>query len=355
MKPRAFVGRRFFQMTAMIVIGIGSLLILKKLGYLDLRPVAEAFRREGHWIGLIVLSLTGLLTLSAIRFFYLVRGLGIDAPFREVLGTNLVGQAVGQWLPGSMAMTEVLRFGVMAGLRPKGDSGRISAGPGPLGRLGLAILVDRLLGLGAMFALGGLAGFYLLIRKSLAPEHVLIVAALSAISLTLGFTALAGPFRPNRFLLRLAGRLAGDAPVPKGIFRRMAGKVLQLFRSLEELRSGGIRPSRFLLLSLVAAVLNPLTLYFASVAAGTPLPFPVILAAIPYTVAAIFLPSGIAGFGGPQLLSAGVFLLFGAEPEIVVPACLLQNTVVLAAQTVGGALGIALISSRAALRPGKRG
>ncbi len=169
MKLRAFVGRRFFQMTAMIVIGIGSLLILKKLGYLDLRPVAEAFRREGHWIGLIVLSLTGLLTLSAIRFYFLVRGLGIDAPFREVLGTNLVGQAVGQWLPGSMAMTEVLRFGVMAGLRPKGDSGRISAGPGPLGRLGLAILVDRLLGLGAMFALGGLAGFYLLIRKSARP------------------------------------------------------------------------------------------------------------------------------------------------------------------------------------------
>ncbi len=58
---------------------------------------------------------------------------------------------------------------------------------------------------------------------------------------------------------------------------------------------------------------------------------------------------------GRSCLAAGVFLLFGAEPEIVVPACLLQNTVVLAAQTVGGALGIALISSRAALRPGKRG
>lgn len=364
MSPRSSAARRILRYAAMVIIGLGSLLILKKLGYLDLDAVAAGFRREGYGIGLVVFCLAALLLLSAIRMFYLVRALSLRVSFREILAANLVGQAIGQWLPGSLALTEIFRFGLLAKLRSKGSDAQ--TGTGPIGRLGVAILVDRLLGLGAMFAVGGLAGlgiFFVQFRN--VPGHGLSIGLLSAFSFILGLAALAAPFRPNRRLKNVALRKSGwdsgrvDEPgrppaVTRSLVRRAAGKIVHVLEAVEQLRSGRNKPAVPLLLSLAAAMLNPLTLYFASRAAGSPLPFPVILAAIPFTVAAIFLPTGIAGYGGPQLLAAGVFALFGAEPATVVTACLLQNTIVLAGQTVGGAVGIALLSGRSPLRPGKR-
>jgi uncharacterized membrane protein YbhN (UPF0104 family) len=355
MISRPGLRKGFLRLVAMAVFGCGSLWIMKKLGLLDLRPILEAFRREWLWIGLVILSLLGLLIFSAIRFFLLVRVFEVAAPFRNVLAANLVGQAVGQWLPGSMAVTEVLRFGVMAGLVSETDPNPGRSGLGPKARLGLAIFIDRLLGIGAMFAVGGLAGFSLLLRQGGGGGSFTVIFILSSISMILGVFAMATPFRSNRLWRRLATRAAGKksdqtkgetdpAPGLRGLFRRTARKGLHLFEALEETRLRGYRAAAPLFLSLSASLLNAFTLYFASLAAGRPLPFTVILAAIPLTVAAVFLPAGIAGFGGPQLLAAGVFSLFGADPKTVVAACLLQNTIVLTVQTLGGGLGGVLLT-----------
>jgi uncharacterized protein (TIRG00374 family) len=336
------------RIAVLTVVGGGSLWILKRLGILDLRPLQDAFRREWPWIGMIVLSLLGLLLISAVRFHLLTRTLGFGAPFRDVLAVNLIGQAVGQWLPGSSAMTEVFRFGLMSGW--SADAGPAADRPvsGSKGRLGLALLVDRVLGLGAMFVVGGLAGIIVLGRGGASDGFFAVVLSLSMISLALGLLALAALFRPSRFLHRLASRAAGpESPAaPKNVFRRTAWEIRRLLETAKEIRRRRDRAAGLILLSLAAAGLNSLTLYFASLAAGRPLPFPVILAAVPFTLAAIFLPSGIAGFGGPQLLAAGVFRLFGADPGTVVAACLLQNTVVLAVQTLGGGVGLVLPTQR---------
>jgi uncharacterized protein (TIRG00374 family) len=219
---------------------------------------------------------------------------------------------------------------------------------GPKGRLGLAILIDRVLGLGAMFAIGGLAGFFVLISGGASGGFTAVILALSIISLIMGLVALAAPFRPNRLLVRWAARAAGPESdsTPKKIFRRTAWEVRRLFETSKKIQTDKNRAVWLILLSVAATGLNPLTLYFASHAVGRPLPFLVILAAVPFTIAAIFLPSGLAGFGGPQLLAAGVFSLFGADPGTVVAACLLQNTVVLAVQTLGGGVGLMLPTQR---------
>jgi uncharacterized membrane protein YbhN (UPF0104 family) len=353
------------RIAIMIVVGSGSIFALKKLGYLNLAPIFDAFRRNGAWIGLALLSLAGLLGASAVRFFILIRSLGLPTAFRNVLAANLIGQAIGQWLPGSLAVTEVLRFGVMAGMTPRDDAGRIAPNSGLKGRLGLAIAVDRLLGLGAMFTVGGLAGFFLIARRSIGRGFLAAVIPLSAAMLVLGLLGLAAPFRPYPRLQRLAGRAAGTIPgatsqnesaaPPRGLFRRAAWNLFRLFETLKEFRSGDPRSPSLFILSFASALLNPLILYGAARAAGVSLSFPVILAAVPLTVAAILLPTGIAGYGGPQLLSAGVFPLFGAGPEMVVTACLLQNTIILAGQTLGGAMGLALLAGRTAGSQRKRG
>jgi len=332
------------RIAVMTIVGVVSLWVLKKLGFLDLRPLQEAFRGSWLWIGLIVLSLLGLLFVGAVRFYFLTRTLGFVAPFRDVLAVNLIGQAVGQWLPGSSAITEVLRFGMMSGWETKPGPTADPTVFGPKGRLGLAILIDRILGLGAMFAVGGLAGFFVLVRGGMGRVFFAVILALSIISLIMGLVALAAPFRPNRLLVRWAARAAGPESdtVPKNIFRRTAWEFRRLLETSKEIQTDKNRAAWLILLSAAAAGLNPLTLYFASQAVGRPLPFLVILAAVPFTIAAIFLPSGLAGFGGPQLLAAGVFSLFGADPGTVVAACLLQNTVVLAVQTLGGGVGLVL-------------
>ncbi|MCX6565183.1 MAG: lysylphosphatidylglycerol synthase transmembrane domain-containing protein [Candidatus Aminicenantes bacterium] len=356
--------RLALRIIATTVIGIGSLWILHRLGYLNLEPVGRAFHLGGLWIGLVVGSLLSLLVVGAVRFHRLTRAFGAPAPFRDVLAANLIGQAVGQWLPGSLAMTEILRFGVMAGRTEEKSPDAPTEASGPKGRLGLAILVDRLLGLGVMFAVGGLAGVFLLARNKIDGGFVIAVLFLSAISLILGLIALAAPFRPNRRLQRLAGRAAGMtpaaacgneiAPAPsQPILRRAAWEIFRLLETLKEFRARESRGTALLLLSLAAAVLNPLTLYFAAQAADFPLSFPIILAAVPLTTAAVLLPTGIAGFGGPQLLAAGVFRLLGADPGTAVAACLLQNTIVLAVQTLGGAVGWALLSKRPSFRLGR--
>jgi uncharacterized protein (TIRG00374 family) len=336
------------RIIVMTVVGGGSLWILKRLGILDLRPLQDAFRREWPWIGLIVLSLLGLLLICAVRFHFLTRILGFGAPFRDVLAVNLIGQAVGQWLPGSSAMTEVLRFGMMSGW--SADAGRAAdrAVSGFKGRLGLALLIDRVLGVGAMFVVGGLAGVIVLCRGGASDGFFAVVLSLSMISLALGLLALAALFRPSRLLHRLASRAAGpeSGTAPKNVFRRTAWEIRRLLETAKEIRTQKNRAVGLILLSLAAAGLNSLTLYFASQATGRPLPVPVILAAVPFTIIAVFLPLGIAGFGGPQLLAAGVFSLFGADPGTVVAVCLLQNTVVLAVQTLGGGAGLILPTER---------
>jgi uncharacterized membrane protein YbhN (UPF0104 family) len=363
MNPIRKPGHLALRIAAMTVIGGGSLWILHRLGYLNLEPIVTAFHGGGLWIALAAASLFGLLVISAFRFHLLIKAFGPAAPFRDVLAANLVGQAVGQWLPGSIAMTEILRFALMAGRTEEENPDVPLSGSGPKGRLGLAIILDRVLGIGVMFAIGGLAGFYLLARNEIGRGFSLTALVLSAAVLALGVIVSAAPFRPNRGLQRLAGRMAGLTPAasgnitagspPRPILRRAAWEIFRLLETLKEFRAGENRGSVLLLLSLAAAIFNPFTLYFAARAAGVPLSFPAILAAIPLTAAAVLLPTGIAGFGGPQLLAAGVFRLLGADPGAAVAACLLQNTIVLAGQTLGGAVGWALLSKRPSFRHGR--
>jgi len=362
MISRQGLRKGFLRLIAMVILGGGSLWIMKKLGLLDFQPLVEAFHQEWLWIGLSILSLLGLLASSTARLFLLVRSFGIAAPFRNVLAANLVGQAVGQLLPGSLAMTEILRFGVMAGFVSETNPVSGLSVSIPKSRLGLTIIIDRLLGIGAMFALGGLAGFFLLLHQN--SSSLPIIFFLSSASMILGFFALAAPFRPNRIWRRLATRAAGMKsdqaqaklnPVSRlrKLYQWTAMKGLYLLETLEEAKLSGNRMLATLFLSFCTALINPLTLYFASLAANRPLPFSVILASIPLTVAAVFLPAGIAGFGGPQLLAAGVFSLFGANPKTVVTACLLQNTIVLAVQTLSGGLGGVLLTEHFTSRPRK--
>lgn len=332
-----------------LVLGGGSLAVLAALDLVDLGPVGAAFRRRPFEVGLAAAGVAGVAVLGAVRYVLVARLFRLSAPKRHVLAANFISQAVGQWTSGAMAVAEVLRFGLMSGLAEDRESDGGKSGPGRLARVGLSILVDRSLGFGAAFALGGAAGLAHLLGGG-GSRRTAVLLALTAFSAAVGGLLLAGPFLGpgRRAAARLGRRFAGRTG-------RVGRAALGLVQAVE-LWPGGREegPSRTAVLGLSAATafLNPLTLYFASVAVGRPIPILVVLAAVPFTVLAVVIPAGIAGFGGPQLLAAGIFGLFGIDPAAVVAAGLLQNTVVLIAQTFLGGAGAALAFDR--LRAARR-
>lgn len=369
------------RFTALAAASAAILALLKLLGILNLRLFGEAFVRGNGAIWLVAAALLAMTAVALIRYWLILRLVSFKARAPQVVAAGLISQAVGQWAPGSMAVTELIRFGLMAGLgddaAPKaGEPGNGSGNghapdPGDAssvkGRIGLSILIDRLLGLGTMFLIGGFAAFYLYYRGGILIKYPVLLFSLAVLSLALGLVLLLAPLltktSPWRKLSRfLAVKAASRPPAAAGSahLKSCSNRISRgLHNAVELLNGAAARPNRLLvpiILSSVIPFLNAGTLFYAAQAIGHPLPLSIILVAVPFTILAVFLPLGLAGYGGPQLVAAGVFGLFNVGSETVIAACLVQNTVVLAVTTLLGGLsaGFALDRLRAVLAGRKK-
>jgi len=350
--------RAVVRLLATCFLSAGILWLLVRYGLLDLVLIKNALLHNKVWIGMSVCALGISSLLAGIRFHRLLALFSVQASFKDALISGLVSQALGQWMPGSMAVGEVLRFGLMTGLAPR----RNPVGPGlsatgVKSRIGMASLLDRFLGFGAMLSLGGLAALALLVQGGESVRASPAVPLLSTISLALGAAILTMPLLSGSVMRRLLAFFrkagveettpsAGSSLQRKGVIPR----TMRWFRMMVETlgtnttrRSWVVIP---LLISAGIAIVNPLSFYLSALAIGRPIPFPIILAAAPFTYIAVFLPLGFAGYGGQQLVVAGVFALLGVSPETVVATSLLQTTIVLAVQTFLGGAGAVLSLDR---------
>jgi uncharacterized protein (TIRG00374 family) len=347
--------RSLVQLLAMCLLSVGILWQLARCGLLDLVLIKSAFLHSKVWIGMSVCAVGTASLLAGIRFHRLLAFFSVQASFKDALISGLVSQALGQWMPGSMAVGEVLRFGLMTSLAPR----RNPVGPGlsatgVKSRIGMASLLDRFLGFGVMLSLGGLAA--LLVQggdKRASPA----VPLLSTISLALGTAILITPLLSGSVMRRLLAffqksRAEKTTPSAGSSLRRnnVIPRTMRWLRMMIETlgtsttrRSWAVIP---LLISAGIAIINPLSFYLSALAIGRPIPFLIILAAAPFTYIAVFLPLGFAGYGGQQLVVAGVFALLGVSPETVVATSLLQTTIVLAVQTFLGGAGAVLSLDR---------
>ncbi len=344
-------------------VSAAILVLLKLIGVLDLRLFRDAFIRKNPALGLIVAALLAMTAVALVRYALLLRLVGLAVPLGRVVTASLISQAVGQWAPGSLAVTEVLRFGLMAGLGVAKDADEAAGPAGLKARIALSILIDRLMGLGAMFLVGGLAALALHLRAGLLVKYPALVFALGVASFIAGLGLMAAPLLTKTSLWRKLAKFAAikaavrppvvDAPAPRE--RRSTRMWFGLSSGMDLLAGAAARPRRLfvpLALSLVIPFLNAATLSAAAQAIGRPIPLAAILVAVPFTIVAVFLPLGLAGYGGPQLAAVAVFGLFEVAPESIVAACLVQNTVVLAVTTLLGGLGagFAFDRLRAAVR-----
>lgn len=346
---------RFFIMLLLSTIILG---LLKILGLLNLKLFQGAFRSANVNFILIAVTLVVMSLLGVVKYYYILKILSISSRFVNVLSTNLISQAIGQWMPGSMAVTEVIRFGLISGSGSSlKDNHPDAATAGLKGRIGLSIFLDRFIGLGVMFILSGSVALVLLIQKNPIVKLHALLAVLAFVSCILGFLFVLALLLPRTFFLRKVSRflektmkwLSPEGVRPrslKGSAFRVCGGILSIY---ETLKSASVRPDWLAgpcVLSLGIAVLNPLTLYLSALAVGRRLPLDIILVAVPFTILSIFLPLGLAGYGGPQVIAIGAFSLFHINPETVVAASLVQNTAILAVYTLCGGLSAGLMLER---------
>jgi len=314
---------------------------LRGLGLLRWQDAAIAFRqRSGAVFGGAAAQLA-VAALGIVRCGYLLALFKVSVPARRIAGATLLSQAMGQFLPGSMAATELIRVGLLLGL---GRRKVTTVDPDLSERLVLASVLDRILGLGAMLVFGGVTGMALLFGT--APRSVVVVIAYAVASLLLGAFMLALPVLGTLWPGPVDGPAwgaGGVTPLARVLARLHGLRRVWVNHSVEVARA----PGKLVLAALIGALSLPLsclTVWLPAAGGPMPLPFWPLLAVVPLLSLATVLPMGLAGFGSQQAFAALALAAFGVDSKAVVTASLIQNVVVLVVGSVLGAVAAALFA-----------
>src|SRR5688500_91036 len=86
---------------------------LFRVGLVDAERIWTAFARHRALLVLSVGCLLAMSVVSVVRHKVALSAFGVPISWQRVAAANLISQAVGQWAPGSMAVSEVLRIGML--------------------------------------------------------------------------------------------------------------------------------------------------------------------------------------------------------------------------------------------------
>jgi uncharacterized membrane protein YbhN (UPF0104 family) len=314
-----------------LIAGVaGTALILLVLGRLEWLRVAwlvDAWRQERHlliWMALLQAAMT---LLNGVRYHGMLRACGVGAGLGRAVGATCISSGISVWLPASAGVAEIFRLGLIGRGREANPLER-------LGRVTLASVMDRLLGLLVVFLLAAtFSGFALL-------AGLIPVAALPAAGWMGGGNLLAA----GGLIWMIRWCMRGRAPNHERLSRRRAetGGLLgslvgTLGIVLTALRSRAVRPRDLLppaalatFCFLLFGVITGLSIH----AIGGAVPFAWVVAALPLLILASVLPVSVGGLGGPQVAGVFAFGLLGCEPAVIASAGLLNAAVVLAVNTL---------------------
>ena len=242
------------------------------------------------------------LTLTIIRWYFLLRCVGIRLPFREIFSLGMQGQFFSLFIPAGSVGGDLIKAGILAKRSPGGEkfNGVFS------------ILVDRLCGLTALmlFTLLGCGVFYPVIRTFPAELRIGVYTAMILCAGVLCATA-AVFFHDILYripimkkLLSLLDRFSG------GSFTR-AADAIALYRKSWKHLLGWIGATTFVFFPFLAAAL-----WFLGIGVcGRRLPVSLCLLAsnLSQTAAAVPLTNG--GIGVRDAVAARIFTAGGVAAE----------------------------------------
>lgn len=352
----------FVRAATLLLFSCGVIYAMQQKGLFDLSYLHQALLTGKSWLFLCLFVQLVLPFALVLRYFYLIRLFGVRSDLSHVSAATVVGTAVGQWAPGSLAVMEVLRVGLMVGADKHRSLTEVDHShiKGLKSRLAAASLFDRLIGFFVILLMGAVVSFGLILSERTAhlpPAKLRLLWLLASLSLA---GALSIALLPLVSRIRLVSRLLVScyllcrrrASESAGLRVRIFNTAARIFKQLRTLQltvvAGSSRARNFVIpsfISVLSSLLSCLALYYASIAVGRGIDFYAILAVFPVMAVSMILPIGFGGVGGQQLVAVGLFDIFALNAASVSAASLLQNVVYFVANTLLG-LFFAHLSAR---------
>lgn len=330
----------------LLCVAFVFLYFMDRAGLLQWSAIKSAFHQHPYKI--LAVALLQILTalVMMVRYGRLLHLFGIDAPWRRIAAATFVSQALGQWFPGSLAVIEVLRVGLMSGTGQSLDKNELSSGriSGVKARLAIVSLVDRLVGFLGILLAGFLSCGFVFLRLQNHSDST--TSGVVVLGLTSGLGVLALMTLPLAVrlppLVRALKPLTKEALASPNFKLGFVRKVLVHAAAVRhDIEAGTRHPLRLLtpiFLSVVSMLFTSASLYFSAASLSVQLDFFQIICVFPLVALASLLPLGFAGMGGYQLVLASVFSLFAVSPALVASAGVVQSAVLLVVNTALGLL-----------------
>jgi len=324
--------KKSFKIIALVLLSFGFVYYLSKNKIIDINLLKNAL--EQHKLLLLTIALLQVMNYVGIGFRYksILKILGLEKKTRHAVSATLVSNALGQWLPGSVAFVEILRVGFSL----KVNQGN-QLTPHEKFSFAMASLFDRIIGLFMTLLLGSVITFYFVISapdKHASSYFILLCVFIINLSLCLMIMALpliAGSksmqhilAQGERFFLRV---LSGSKPrkIVMGLFHKL-NDLIKIFSE------NGKNYKLFLVpmsISLFSVFCFTLGMHLSWIALGSRIPFYETLALISSLFLIGSLPISVGGIGAPQFLAAILYGAFGASPSLAASAQLLLTAVTL--------------------------
>lgn len=341
------------RLIVFVLLSAVTLYLMYRYGFLDFSYIVDAFQHGKRWVLAAFCAQIVLAVCGVMRYRSLLQVFHVNTKLSHVSAASLVSTAVGQWAPGSLAVMELLRVGLMIGadkhaVQQGFQNSAELAKFGVRARITAASLFDRLLGFCLILAMGSVVSFFLLFSESLTAqrEHLLLAlgvgSAFGAIFI-LALPTLSRSRWPSVQIVRLLVQLRKSRQQPLILkFYRILFKFFKKLNALKRTIAHAPRHPKSYLLpmlwSIGVSLSSCFALFFSSFAIDRPISFLAILAVFPVQAVSTLLPIGFAGVGGQQLVAVALFDIFSLDAASVASASLLQNIIYILVNTVLGLL-----------------
>lgn len=336
--------RSMLRSLGLLVLALGFLFLMQKLGFLRLSDIAQAFLAHPKTIvGICAIQIAASVVMM-LRYWRLLNLFGIDTHLKQASSATFVSTALGQWFPGSLAVVEVFRVSLMVGGESSSRPLGLKADVGLKSRLAIVSLVDRLVGFLGILMMGFVFSGYLFVKMLLGEGDSLGGVIFLFVLAACGVLALLSlPFIVRLKLVRhLTGRRVALNEEGDSFWRKTLAKVYRHSEAIRhDIEAGTRHPVRLVgpvLMSMVSLLLTSTTLFMSARALEVSLDLFQIICVLPIISVAALLPLGFAGIGGYQLVMASVFSIFAVSPAVVASAGVLQSALQLLANTLLGLL-----------------
>lgn len=348
------------KLSALVGLSGIFLWILKKFDLIDFELFFNAFRDQYHWSVLAAIFYTLSVYLGVWRFVVFLKIFHFRVTMHKANVASFVSLLVGQWLPGSLVVADLLRIGLIRqGHKKVTQPQPTLADQHPIKTITLASLLERFVGQAVMFLVAAFATILMIVIYTDLIQNMPLVILMTLLTFGTGMLMLGASFILNfrwlRTFLKQGFQAVKKQPwikhrltLQKGMdqFYQSGTTIYQLLQEiLKDLRAFSFT----LVLSLAVYLTFSLSLWFTSFATGQPVPFISILITSPILMLAFVLPIGFAGIGGQQMVVVAIFSLFQLAPETISSASLVHSTIILISNTLLG-VGYLLLSSKEVLQ-----